>query len=111
MRVVQLPDVESVRVTCDGDEFTAWRRAGAGAIELDLTIGDHALVRVDAVSRPGRSGGARARRLGADRRQRLTGRAEPGGDRRGCELSLLLGAALARPASARKRSGCGLDES
>ena len=44
MRVVQLPDVDSVRVTCDGEEFTAWRSAGADAIELDLTIGDHALV-------------------------------------------------------------------
>ena len=44
MRVVQLPDVDSVRITCDGEEFTAWRPAGPNAIELDLTIGDHALV-------------------------------------------------------------------
>jgi hypothetical protein len=44
MRVVQLPDVDGVRVTCDGEEFTAWRPAGTNAIELNLTIGDHALV-------------------------------------------------------------------
>jgi hypothetical protein len=44
MRVAQLPEIEGVRVTCDGEEFTAWRPAGANAIELDLTIGDHALV-------------------------------------------------------------------
>jgi Linalool dehydratase/isomerase len=44
VRVVQLPDVDAVRITCDGEEFTAWRPAGANAIELDLTIGDHALV-------------------------------------------------------------------
>jgi len=44
MRVVQLPDVDAVRVTCDGEEFTAWRATGPDAIELDLTIGDHAMV-------------------------------------------------------------------
>ena len=44
MRVVQLPDVDRVRITCDGEEFTAWRPAGANAIELDLTIGDHTVV-------------------------------------------------------------------
>ena len=44
MRVVQLPDDDGVRVTCDGEEFTAWRPSGANAIELDLTIGDHAVV-------------------------------------------------------------------
>lgn len=44
MRVVQVPDVDNVRVTCDGEEFTAWRPAGANAIELDLTIGDHTVV-------------------------------------------------------------------
>ena len=44
MRVVQLPAVDGVRITCDGEEFTAWRRAGANAIELDLTIGDHKVV-------------------------------------------------------------------
>ena len=44
MRVVQLPDVDGVRVICDGEEFTSWRSAGADAIELDLAIGDHALV-------------------------------------------------------------------
>jgi hypothetical protein len=44
MRVVQLPDVDKVRVTCDGQEFGAWRAAGPGTIELDLTIGQHAFV-------------------------------------------------------------------
>ncbi|TML91923.1 MAG: hypothetical protein E6G10_29995, partial [Actinobacteria bacterium] len=44
MRVVQVPDVDNIRITCDDEEFTAWRRAGANAIELDLTIGEHALV-------------------------------------------------------------------
>ena len=44
MRVVQLPDVDNVRITCDGEDFTAWRAAGPNAIELDLTIGEHALV-------------------------------------------------------------------
>jgi hypothetical protein len=44
MRVVHLPGVEGVRVTCDGDEFAAWRPAGTNAIELDLTIGDHTVV-------------------------------------------------------------------
>ena len=44
MRVVQLPDVNGVRVTCDGEEFTAWRAAGANAIELDLTIGEHSVI-------------------------------------------------------------------
>jgi hypothetical protein len=42
MRVVPLPGVDGVRMTCDGEEFTAWRRAGA--IELDPIIGDHALL-------------------------------------------------------------------
>jgi len=41
---VHVPDVDSLRITCDVDEFTAWRAAGANAIELDLTIGEHALV-------------------------------------------------------------------
>jgi hypothetical protein len=44
MRVLQVPDVDNVRIICDGDEFTAWRAAGPNAIELDLTIGEHALV-------------------------------------------------------------------
>ena len=44
MRVVQLPDLDRVRVTCDGEEFTAWHPTGANAIELDLTIGDHVVV-------------------------------------------------------------------
>jgi hypothetical protein len=44
MRVTQLSDVDGVRVTCDGEEFTAWRPSGADAIELDLTIGDHTVV-------------------------------------------------------------------
>ena len=44
VRVVGLPDVDGVRITCDGEEFAAWRRAGEDAIELDLTIGDRALV-------------------------------------------------------------------
>jgi hypothetical protein len=43
-RVVRIPEPDKVRVTCDGDEFTAWRRGGAGEIELDLTIGEHTLV-------------------------------------------------------------------
>jgi hypothetical protein len=43
MRIVQLPDVDGVRVICDAEEFTAWRPAGPGAIELELTIGDHVL--------------------------------------------------------------------
>jgi len=33
-----------VRVTCDGEEFTAWRAVAADAIELDVRIGDHAFV-------------------------------------------------------------------
>src|SRR4051794_17010195 len=44
MRVVQLPDVDEVRITCDGEEFTAWHATGPDAIELALTIGAHALV-------------------------------------------------------------------
>ncbi len=44
MRVVQVPDIDSVRITCDGDDFTAWHAAGPNAIELDLTIGDHTVV-------------------------------------------------------------------
>src|SRR5439155_2917105 len=44
MRVVQLPDIDDVRITCDGEEFTAWRPAGPNAIELDLTIGEHTVV-------------------------------------------------------------------
>jgi hypothetical protein len=44
LRVVQIPDVDGVRVTCDGEEFAAWRAAGPNAIELDVTIADHALV-------------------------------------------------------------------
>src|SRR5206468_6700561 len=44
MRVVQLPDAHGVRITCDGEEFTAWRGVGPNAIELDLTIGEHAVV-------------------------------------------------------------------
>jgi hypothetical protein len=44
MRVVQVPDVDNVRITCDGEDFTAWRAAGPNAIELDLKIGEHALV-------------------------------------------------------------------
>ena len=44
MRVVQLPDVDDVRITCDREEFTAWRAVSPNAVELDLTIGDHALV-------------------------------------------------------------------
>jgi hypothetical protein len=42
--VVQVPDIDNVRITYDGDEFTAWRAAGPNAIELDLTVGEHALV-------------------------------------------------------------------
>ena len=44
MRVVQVPDVDNVRITRDGEDFTAWRSAGPNTIELDLTIGEHALV-------------------------------------------------------------------
>jgi hypothetical protein len=44
LRVVHVPDIDNVRITYDGDEFTAWRAAGPSAIELDLTIGEHALV-------------------------------------------------------------------
>jgi len=43
-RVIRIPEPDKVRVTCDGDEFTAWHRSGAGEIELDLTIGEHTLV-------------------------------------------------------------------
>jgi hypothetical protein len=44
MRVVQVPDVDNVRITRDGEDFTAWRSTGPNTIELDLTIGEHALV-------------------------------------------------------------------
>jgi hypothetical protein len=44
MRVAQIPDAENVRITCDGQEFSAWRPAGTNAIELDLTISDHDVV-------------------------------------------------------------------
>lgn len=44
LRVVQIPDLDNVRVTCDGDEFTDWRGIGPGEIKLDVTIGEHALV-------------------------------------------------------------------
>lgn len=44
LRVVQLPDVDAVRATCDGEEFTVWRPSGPGAIELDLRVGDQTVV-------------------------------------------------------------------
>jgi hypothetical protein len=44
MRVVQLPDADAVRITCDGEEFSAWRPIGADSIELDLMIGEHEFV-------------------------------------------------------------------
>jgi hypothetical protein len=44
VRVVQVPEVDNLRITCDGEEFTAWRAAGPNAIELDLTIGEHTVV-------------------------------------------------------------------
>jgi hypothetical protein len=44
VRVTQIPDVSGARITCDGEDFSAWRPAGANAIELDLTIGDHTVV-------------------------------------------------------------------
>lgn len=43
-RVTQIPDTGNVRVTCDGDEFTGWRRSEPGEIELDLAIGEHSVV-------------------------------------------------------------------
>jgi hypothetical protein len=43
-RVVQIPEVDKVRITCDGQEFTAWRAAGPHEIELDVTIATHELV-------------------------------------------------------------------
>jgi hypothetical protein len=43
-RVVQIPELDKVRITCDDNEFTAWRSVGPGEIELDVSIGDHALV-------------------------------------------------------------------
>jgi hypothetical protein len=43
-RIVQIPELDKVRITCDDDEFTAWRSVGPGEIELDVSIGDHALV-------------------------------------------------------------------
>ena len=44
IRITQVPDVARVRITCDDQEFTAWRPAGAGTVELELTIGEHVLV-------------------------------------------------------------------
>jgi hypothetical protein len=44
MRVVAIPDLDGVRVTCDGAEYTAWRPVGPDAIELDLTISQHDVV-------------------------------------------------------------------
>ena len=44
LRVVQIPDLDNVRVTCDGDEFTDWRGIGPGEIELNVTMGEHTLV-------------------------------------------------------------------
>jgi hypothetical protein len=44
IRVVQLPHVDNVRITCDREEFSAWRAVGPDAIELDLTVGEHDLV-------------------------------------------------------------------
>ena len=93
MRVVQLPDVDSVRITCDGEEFTAWRPAGANAIELDLTIGDHALVVRTGYHAPGAEVSQEPREhagIDACRRHRCRCRgrhqlrdcAQPGGDRR-----------------------------
>jgi hypothetical protein len=43
-RVTKLPDPARVRVTCDGEAFTAWRPVSADAIELELSIGGHELV-------------------------------------------------------------------
>jgi hypothetical protein len=44
MRVVQIPDLDNVRVTSDGDDFTAWQKVGPDAVELTPTIGEHSLV-------------------------------------------------------------------
>lgn len=42
--VAQIPDLGAVRVTLDGQDFTAWRPTAAGTIELTLTVGEHELV-------------------------------------------------------------------
>jgi hypothetical protein len=44
LRIVQLPAPEHVRISCDGQDFTAWRTVGVDRIELDLTIGQHDVV-------------------------------------------------------------------
>ena len=40
-RVTRLPDPSAVSVTCDGEDFAAWRVAGEATIELDTTIAEH----------------------------------------------------------------------
>lgn len=44
LRVTQIPDVDTVRVICDGEDYPAWRVTGSNSIEIDTTIGDHSLV-------------------------------------------------------------------
>jgi uncharacterized membrane protein YgcG len=40
-RVTQLPDSSTVRITCDGADFTRWRVLGQHGIELTTSVGDH----------------------------------------------------------------------
>jgi hypothetical protein len=42
--VTQLSDPSAVRITCDGEDFTAWRTIGADCIQIDTTIGEHTLL-------------------------------------------------------------------
>ena len=44
IRVIQLPDADAVRITCDGADFGDLALTGADAIELVLTIDEHVLV-------------------------------------------------------------------
>lgn len=42
-RVTRLPDAAAVRITCGGQDFTAWTTVDEHTIELRSTIGDHDL--------------------------------------------------------------------
>ncbi len=44
MRITQIPDMTNVRISCDGQDFAAWRGIGPNTIELNLRIGTHSIV-------------------------------------------------------------------